>query len=574
MKLNLTILLSAFSALSADLTVLDHLSEISLECPTPIHGIKLDCTAQPEEVSGPVATEVRGIALVGNSGLIRPSSQTTEGVSSVKVNLIDGDTQFMRSLDRQFVGQPLTKETIQAIKQTVADHYSKSNQPFAVVNVPRQEITNGVVQVVVTEARLGEVRFKGNEHFSNGQLQSYIRTKPGHPIDAKEIREDMAFMNQNPFRRTDAVFVPGQSLGLTDLELLTVDQWPYRIYAGADNTGTIATDRNRIFFGFNLGKTNVKDSEVSFQYTQAPDTDRFYSLAGLVRVPIPYFRHTLQAFGGYTAVKPQSGLDDLRPEGKAWSVDLRYRIPIFETGAKFLQSLVFGYDFKESNTDLIFGGSSDYYGLADINQFMIGYDLGASTKMRKVSLTAELFISPSSITKHNNSHSFKTLRDGANATYAYLKVTQSLAQQWNGWKLSYDFTGQVASTNLLPSEQLSMTGYHAVRGFEERILDLDDGGILNVTVETPRFSPARLLGAKKTYDELYLLAFFDMGMGCNHTLTPGEKRLNSLGSIGPGIRYEFGRYCSAHLDYGFQLWHNGFDTVTDSRYNFGVALSY
>ena len=571
-NLSFAFLLSAICSLSAE--PFAHNSEISLECPTPIEGIRLDCKPPVQVVAAPVSHEIHGIMLLGDGSLVRPSSQTVEGVSAIKVNALQNDPKFLKELERQYVGKPLTKETIQAIKQTVADHYAELNQPFVAVNVPRQELTNGVLQLVVTEAKLGEIRCSGNEYFGSTQLIDYIHTKPGQSIDAKQMREDIAFMNQNPFRRTDAVFVPGKSLGVTDLELLTADQWPYRIYAGADNSGTIATNRNRIFAGLNLGKTIVKDSEVSFQYTQAPDTDRYYSLSGLVRVPVPWYRHTFQAFGGFASVKPESGVSSLKPEGKAWSVDLRYRVPIFETGAHFLQSMVFGYDFKESNTNLIFGGDSDYYGLADINQFMIGYDLGLSTKMRKVNFTAELYISPSSITNHNDSKSFKTLRYGANATYAYLKVTQSLSQQLKGWRFSYDFAGQVASTNLLPSEQLSMTGYHAVRGFEERILDLDNGGVLNITVETPRFSPAKLLGAKKTYDELYVLAFYDMGMGCNHMLTPGEERFNSLGSIGPGIRYEFSRYCSAHLDYGFQLWHNGFDSVTGSRYNFGVALSY
>lgn len=540
-------------------------------------------TALCSLVCGQVSSEettilenLKGILLLGSWNQVEMNStRMTDGVGCLNVDLLEKNTWFLGDLETQYVGKPLTSSSLQAVKQSIVDFYSSQHQPMVVVNAPQQEVTSGVLQLVVTEAKLGEVRCVGNEFFSNSQISDYIRTKPGQTIVAKQIREDLTFMNQNPFRRTDAIFVPGKSPGITDLELLTIDRWPYRIYTGADNSGTIATNRNRIFAGFNLAKTVIPDTEVSFQYTQAPDNDQYYSLTGMVRVPLPWVRHTMQLFGGYASVQPETGVDELNPRGKSWSVDLRYRIPISEGSSDFLQTLVLGYDFKESNTNLIFGGESDYYGLADINQAMIGYDLGISTRTMKINFTAELYGSPSSITHHNNNSSFRTLRYEANAAYAYLKLTHGLSMQVpGGCRFTYDLSGQVASTNLLPSEQISMTGYHAVRGFEERILELDNGGVLNVTLETPRVSPARFLGSKKTYDELYLLAFFDSGIGRNHKLAPGESDLQSLGSIGPGIRYEFSRYISAHLDYGFQLWHSGFDTITDSRYNFGASLSY
>jgi hypothetical protein len=95
-----------------------------------------------------------------------------------------------------------------------------------------------------------------------------------------------------------------------------------------------------------------------------------------------------------------------------------------------------------------------------------------------------------------------------------------------------------------------------------------------VTVEAPHFSPAYWLGWCKHYDDLYFLAFFDTGLGRNHHVRRGEPSFQSLGSIGPSVRYELSRYASLHLDYGVQLWHNGFHSVTDSRYNFGMIFSY
>ena len=146
---------------------------------------------------------------------------------------------------------------------------------------------------------------------------------------------------------------------------------------------------------------------------------------------------------------------------------------------------------------------------------------------------------------------------------------------WNGWWLSYDLSGQISSTNLLPSEQFTLAGYNAVRGFEERILNVDNAALLNIEIETPHISPSKCVGkTKKVEDDLYFIAFFDCGIGSNHLRHPEESRTKSLGSIGPGIRYQYSRYVTGRLDYGYQLWHSGFENPSHSRYNFGLIVSY
>lgn len=538
-------------------------------------------TSDKEEVSqlsqNVILEELRGILLLGDWNLVRKEPiDEIEGVEAKEVDLLSRKKNFLVDLQYQFVGKPLTQTTIQEIKGRIADFYESENQPLVVVSTPKQEVTKGVLQLVVNEAKLGEIRCKGNNYFTSNLLRSYIQAKPGKPIVADELVKDLAFMNHSPFRRTDAVFTPGAKPGIADLELITIDRWPYRFYVGADNSGTISTERNRLFLGVNLGKTIVKDSEVSYQYTTAPNGNRFYSHTASVRVPIPWFglRHTAQAFGGYASVNPSMNGSGIKSSGESWYVDLRYRIPIYDD-MDLLQELVFGYDFKESNTRTKGPGGLDHYGLADIDQFSIGYNLGMRNRLRKISLNIELFGSPAHFTNHNNTKSFQTLRDQANAQYAYLKFVHSLLQEISsGWRFSYNLSGQVSSTNLLPSEQFTMTGYNGVRGFEERVLNLDNAALLNLTIETPHCSPAYWMGWCKHYDDLYIAVFFDSAIGGNHETGVGEPKFQSLGSIGPTVRYELSQYCAAHLDYGFQLWHTGFNPETDSRYNFGLVLSY
>jgi hemolysin activation/secretion protein len=204
----------------------------------------------------------------------------------------------------------------------------------------------------------------------------------------------------------------------------------------------------------------------------------------------------------------------------------------------------------------------------------LGYEFGFRRKDNRVSLTAEVYANPGGITYANKNRFYEKIRYNAKNQYVYLKMAHSLAvKSCLGW-FTYDMTGQLSTTNLLPSEQFTMTGYNAVRGFEERILNLDNAFILNVAYQTPHWSPAKAFGFCRASDEFYLLAFFDGGIGGNHSPAHGEASFKSLASVGPGVRYQIDRYFTARFDYGFQIGHQGFHNPSDSRYNFGMILSY
>ena len=336
--------------------------------------------------------------------------------------------------------------------------------------------------------------------------------------------------------------------------------------------GDETTHRNRLFFGFNFGKSVLKDGQISYQFTFAPNWNLFYAHTASARLPLPW-RHIWILWGGYSEVKPYETVSQTKSRGVSWQVDTRYRFPIFMS-PNWMQTFVVGYDFKETNNTICYDGVSIFNTNADINQLMLGYELGFRNPKTRVSLTAELYGNPGGITHGNKTRYYERLRYNAKDQYIYVKVAHSMAQQSRfGW-FSYDITGQASSANLLPSEQFTMTGYNAVRGYEERILNLDNALIVNIAYETPHWSPAKAFGWCKNWDEFYFLGFFDYGLGGNHSNGPREAPFKSLASAGPGVRYQIDRYFTARLDYGFQLGHAGFHNPTHSRYNFGMILSY
>lgn len=523
----------------------------------------------PEIQEGPPLV---GIVFLGDwNEARRELADPVQGVQIRGVRLLQNSPRFIREISADFMGSPLNENTIAKLKCKLASFYNQEHQPFVIVSVPRQNLEKGMIQVVVEEAKLGEIRVRGNKHYSPTQIMKPIRVKSGETILTQEVVEDLAWMNQNPFRRTDLVFVPGSKPGTADIELATIDRWPYRIYAGADNTGTIASMRDRIFFGFDFGKTLVPDGQIAYQFTFSPNWNRFIAHTAEARIPCPW-RHLCILYGGYSQTQPEREPGVTFDRGKSWQVDGRYRIP-FLGNSGVLQTLVIGYDFKEVQSRIRYTDASPFHAVADINQFMLGYELGAKGRKWKTSFVAEIYGNPGSFTSRNFNDDYQQFRFDAQARYLYLKVAHSFAGKIWHFPVSYDLTGQVSSTNLLPSEQFTLTGYNAVRGFEERIVNVDRGAVLNVSIETPHFSPSKLLGTSRT-DEFYFLGFFDCGLGSNHSIAVGEPNWTWLASVGPGVRYQYSRYITARFDYGFQLGHRGFDDPTHSRYNFGAIISY
>ena len=184
-----------------------------------------------------VASPLNGILIYGSWDQVRKEPVAdVNGVQSKGVSLLASHPGFLKKLQDEFVGLPLTQGALWKLKSDISEFYCKQDQPFVVVSVPRQNMSKGILQVVVDEAILGNITVKGNKYYTPDRLKSFLNVQPGSPIDGKQLVKDMARMNQNPFRRTDAIFRPGKKPGTADLELATIDRWPHRFYMGADNT--------------------------------------------------------------------------------------------------------------------------------------------------------------------------------------------------------------------------------------------------------------------------------------------------------------------------------------------------
>jgi hemolysin activation/secretion protein len=458
---------------------------------------------------------------------------------------------------------------LDAIKEAIAQFYQEHQRPFVIVSVPPQELHGNALQICVSEGVVGEIKTTGNRYVSSSRLKQYLGLKPGDPIEPQRVAKNLAFINRNPFRRTDLVYTAGQMKGTTDLELITKDRNPVRAYAGIDNYGVTPTGHNRLFAGANWANAFGIDHILSFQYTTTSNVKRFQSVTVHYTAPLSW-KHTLIAYGGYSWLKVPF-LDVFETNGKSAQGSLRYEIPLFPSEG-FLHEVSFGWDYKWTNNETQFGVSPAFVGLVNLFQCVGSYHLDWSNSWLNTTLELQAFWSPGNWLPHQSNADYSKLRSFAKSHYIYgrLGSTSTFKLPLNGSFVAA-IRGQYASQNLLASEQIGLGGYDTVRGYPERIVNVDNALIVNTEIRSPSFS---LFPKKKDAgDEMYFLGFFDYGLGGLHKRVGGEPKTQYLMGIGPGVRYYLNRFASARLDWGFRL-HKIAPHESSNRFHFSAIASY
>lgn len=538
------------------------------------------------EVSGSeevLVENMRGLLLIGSLESVE-KNPNVEGVAFKDLDLPGSERLLAHRLEPLIVGQPLTQKKISEIKREIISYYQNNDHPVVAVVVPEQDVTDGVLQVGVLEGKIGDVKATGGRYFRENRMLSKFHLNKGDAINTDQLLSDLSWANQNPFRQSNIVFAPGSMSGTTDIEIVTVDRAPFRVYIGGDNTGNHYTGRNRWYAGFNWGDVFGLDQTLSFQYTTSSDFHKFHGYTLNYTIPLPW-HNTLTFFGGYSRVHPKvdNHVTGGHFKNKAWSgqASVRYIVPIGKTYGNLLQNVQAGYDFKATNNSLIFNGKEVTTNVAHVNQFLVSYYGGYTPGRHKINADIDVYFSPGNWYGERNTKAFNALEDDAKTSYIYTRLALGDEFLFTSYDVGLYLMGraQFASNTLVPSEQYGLGGYDTVRGYEQRIVSYDDAVCLNFELRAPSFSIFELCGAKSPGDALTFLAFVDYGIGWalhdEHTSIRNhlDPRSQTLVGVGPGVRYKIGPWFYARVDYGFPLT-NVNDKGRSPVLDFGLLCSY
>ena len=475
------------------------------------------------------------------------------GIDVTDIKLLDSDE--FRKIIEPYLGKKVTMRTISKIVRDTILYYRSKDRPVVDVFIPApQEITKGVVQLQVVEARVGEIRVEGLKWFDEERARKTVQLQPGDVIYASELLADVDYFNANPFRFTRPVLQEGKEFGTTDIVLDSKDRFPIRFYTGYETTGSRDTDIGRFFAGFNMGNLWDRGHEAGYQYTTNTHFNKFGIHSVYYRMPLAN-RDTLAFFGSianYEADTRGGKLDSTN-----WEVHGRYITQLPGT-TNFRHSLEFGFDFRRAQNDLDTGKGSVkiYDDYIDVTQLAAQYAGRSRDRYGDTSFTINGYWSPFSdiISGHQTRSKYDAARPGSRADYLYAQA--SLERLWvlpKGWDLLNRVTVQAANKRLPPTEMLGLGGYNTVRGFDERDVNADQGIMATIELRTP---PIDLKIEDKRMNlpsYLQFVAFCDYGYARNRGSEAFEPKDADMLSVGGGVRVRISDNVHIRVDYAHKL---------------------
>jgi len=518
----------------------------------------------------PLVAALRGIRFVPRQRDVAKAPPTVTGIDTAAVPFLG--TEAFRKQIEPFLGRPVSMAALMRIRRITMIYYQQHDRPFVEVAIPEQDITTGVVQLVVYEATAGTMTVTGNRHFRDGLFLRRVRFPTGEPIRASHIVADIDGLNRNAFRTVRPVFSPGKQPGTSDLELQVADRFPLRVFTGFENSGSRSTGRGRLLGGFNWGNAFGLDHELSYQVMADSTWHRSRSHSLVYRAPLPN-GHMVVLNGSVSEYSSPAG-NGMDQDGDSWEIGGRYVVPLPAVGS-WRHQVGGGFNWKSYDSDLQFGGATVFANTVRIAQFAFDYSGSAPDDLGATSLAVSLYASPGWFHDSDDKDHFTAARAETDPEYLY--ATASLQRQWAlPWRMSLvnRLAAQVASDRLQSSEQFGVGGYTSVRGYDERVANGDQGLFASIELRSPEWLLGTLSRGRTLASSLQLLAFCDYGVATARDQQPGERASLNLLGTGLGLRYRMGDHVDLRCDYAWPLRDIPFERQPAGQFHFGLIASY
>ena len=501
--------------------------------------------------ASPVVASLKGLIFIASMDRLAAAGMPVPagGIDTVAVPDL-GDPAFTAQL-APFLGRPLSLADLDRVRMLTLGWLRAHGRPFADVTAPPQNVAGGVIQIVVTQYRLGRVAVEGARHFSPALIKRRSGLISGQTLALGPLQSALGRLNQNPFLTVDAIFKPGANVGDTDITLTARDRLPLRVYAGYDNLGLRSLGVGEYNFGVNWGNVFGTGGILSYQLTRTI-SGRYTSHSVSDVMPLGGGDQLL-VFGSYASSRPRLP-DVFNDVGHSGQASIRY-VHRFGGGGRLTQDVQVGYDFKTTDNNLEFAGFQVFATRAEVDQFPIVYDATLTDRLGQTAVQNILVLSPGRVTGHNTTAALAALVPGARARYVYDRLLVTRTTRLPAGLVSITrATGQLASHNLPNSEQLGGGGVGSVRGYFADTALGSTGVLASQEVRLPAFGLTHLaMSGSRLGDQMQFGAFVDYARLNQITPISDVQNPVTLLSAGGNVHYSIGRFLDVQADLGWRL---------------------
>jgi hemolysin activation/secretion protein len=469
-------------------------------------------------------------------GAAVPSVVRSEDVPSIKIHVesvrVGGNTLIrndeIQSVIRQYLPYDSEDATLTGLKRfpaAITQLYHKKGYAFAQAYLPEQEIQGGILDVVVQEGALGEVRVKGNRFYPAPFVQKHFDRDRQQGIQNRSLERSMLLLNDRMDLNATGVVDAGSSTGTADLSVQIKDQYPLHVTLDYNNYGAKLVSRHR--FGLEVEKGNLfpltEGDLLSFRWMAgSPVSDLTYGrlLYGIpvnhngTRVNLVYSKGNFDA-GKYQDVR------NITMGTESWGVSVEH--PFIKREVRTLKGEVGldGRDFTQRIEPI--RHKADQIRLLRVG---IEYEQQDTTGRNVAHLSLHQGLGEALGGMNDNDP--MSSRSGADDRFFKSSVMLARMHRLTGMlSLLLRGEGQITPDKLVVGEQFSLGGPYSVRGYPSGEYLSDNGYSLTAELQAHPF-PGK---------SFFHLAFFvDTGSGSLKGASVGEVRRASLSGAGFGAR--------------------------------------
>lgn len=497
---------------------------------------------------------IRGIFITSDRADIVPGGRPDKaGINLVDFN-VKGSSEELVDLLQEFMGLPMTKKNVIAIKQKIMKYYVDRDNSMIGIEIPAQKTIGGVVQILVIQKHYGKSIWKGCAIYSINKMEDILCIDP-YDLDEVSLRNNLSWINKNNFQSVNMKFIKGDQPDIVDIEFTSKARPVVRPYVKGDNTGSSSGGWGRMAAGVNWGNALWMGDTWSFEYKTSNEVERLCNFTSTYLCILPW-KNFFSVFGTYSRSRPVNRNAKIR--SISWQVKPKYDIPIGLLYKPLQQSITFEYawKYKSNTTRNLLPPFSTRVRKQFVTPFGFNYTMFNRIKNHSLSLYFNLYGQPFTYLEHQSHRVYNMERRHSKPKFVYANLTLGDVISFkNRSAISIQFRGQLAPRTLPNTELFGAGGYSSVRGYNEGKLSGDNGFYIQSELRSPpwKFSP-------KGKGEIKLLAFMDYGLVNNlyvqQSRRPGAKRIphtQDIWGVGPGLRYTVGTNFQLRCDYGIKL---------------------
>ncbi|MET0498151.1 MAG: ShlB/FhaC/HecB family hemolysin secretion/activation protein [Steroidobacteraceae bacterium] len=476
-------------------------------------------------------------------------------------------------------------DDVEQARLALENHYHELGYGTVFVDIPEQDVEEGIVRLRVTEGVLSRTRVVGARYFSGRKILAALpAAAPNTVPHVPTLQAQLAELNT---RTADRSVVPvlkaGRNPGTVDLALNVQDEVP--VHATLELNNDYTTDTSELRGIASVSYDNLFDrlDSISLQYQFSPQDSSEVSVwagsytARLTDAGLRWsFFYVNSDSNVATAGDGGSGVDVL---GKGQIYGTRLIAPLVAT-AEASHTLVAGIEYKDF-TESVFSKDLVLTPITYVN-LSVGESSAWRGDTRTWSFGATANFGSRGVV--NDTEEFRIKRYRGAANYFLLRADGSFATQLPaGLTLRWRANTQYAVDSIISNEQFSIAGSDGVRGYLEAESLGDVGARSSLELGSPRLV---LLQERLAGDAF---VFYDYGrMSRNNPLHDGDPDSPTYGALlepnnvtlrsaGVGLNFAAFHTMTGSLTWAYPLADTPDASGTrtgDSRIHFNVRAAW